>query len=165
MSVYALAGRNIELPVGLKKGVKNPDFIIDGLSADVKTRSQTDIGAQFTGSKSQASKVLAEQLCYDIGSFIRDRMAEGIKQADVLFVDLSERSLSFMAMWDEKKRMKGQVPEPKNGRIIFYCYPRAFGEKKVETFQATFMDLEPLFWDFIKNNKDKIVVRRHRKQL
>ncbi len=161
-SVYAIAGYKLEILTHKKKGVRNPDFRINGLTADVKVRQVLDIRAPFISrNKNQFKSTLAEDLCYSIGHSIQNRLFVGIKQAELLFVDLNSTPLSLMALWDDKHSMAGQIPEPKKYRVIFYCYPQLEGQRKESAFCATYIDFDPLLWEFIKLNQDKIVHTRH----
>ncbi len=169
MSIYCEHGYSVVPTLQQKRGKKNPDFQISGLTADVKVRKANDPGEQFmrpenkvehTEGLSQYSKTLCDELCYDIGYFIQNRLSDGAKQAYVLFVDLNYRSLPFMGMWDDLKRIKGIVPEPKAGRVIYYCYPRIHKETSSQSFYATFIDIDPKLWEFIKTNHDTIIFRK-----
>jgi len=99
-SAYASRGYNIEFLRKSKEG-KTPDLHINGIPADVKVRRQADIGAIHLEKGNTYATKLGDDLCFDIGNSIQNRLYDGIKQAELVFVDLGRRSLPFMVMWDD----------------------------------------------------------------
>ncbi len=155
-AAYTLAGYKIEF-VRKTKGQKSPDFYINGLSADLKVRQRMDLEREFLKRNSNTFQViLGEELCLDVGSTIQNRVYDGIKQAEVLFVDLDNRSLPFMVLWDSESRIKGSIPEPKESRIVYFCKAKLSEDSQRYPLSATYLDFDPKLWEFIKTSDDKI---------
>ncbi len=158
-AAYTLAGHQVEFPPRRKVG-KNPDLLIDGLSADVKVRQSKDLERELCDRKSNAFKVtLGKELCLDIGSTIQNRVYDGIKQAEMLLVDLDKRSLPFMVIWDSESRIKGSIPEPRKARLVYFCRTKLLGDGQRYPLSATYVDFDPKLWEFIRDSGDKIEYR------
>lgn len=158
-STYALAGyTNISYS-------GTPDFIINGILAELKVIKQSDYSKRFDEKETDIfTSYLHEDICYDIGQAIRNRLAGAIKQsAKLVFIDLSVKSL--VAIYSSKAfdSVKNIIPEPKKHRVIYYCKfgPNIFiGRKGVHSFFGTYVDFNPNIWTFMIQRKRKITHKR-----
>lgn len=155
-AAYTLAGYKIEF-IRKKKGQKTPDFYINGLSADLKVRRGMDLGREFLKRSTNTFQlILGEELCIDVGRTIQNRVYDGIKQAEVLFVDLDNGSLPFV-VWDRESKIKGSIPEPKEFRILYFCKTKLYGDSQRYPLSATYLDFDPKLWEFIKTSDNKVI--------
>jgi len=116
-STYAVSGNaNIKFLV-------RPDFMVNEIPAELKVIQQLDMHKRIDElGVDKFSSYLYEDICYDIGQAVRNRLAEGIKQsAEIVFIDLSTKSLSTMFLGKDFDSMRNIVPEPKKYRVIFFC--------------------------------------------
>jgi len=100
----------------------NPDLIIDNFKFDVKTIAESDWTTEINPETGQSDdRLLAEDLCYDLGTFIRNRGYKGIKQADVVFADLSQKAIGrlYIIFGTKSIEISRGLPELKKNRIIF----------------------------------------------
>lgn len=132
-----------------RKNQKNPDLIIDGYKCDIKTIDRADWTADVnldTGTGKE--RLLSEDLCYDIGIFIAKKNSghKGIKQADIIFADLSLKSIGTFFMIFNSIGLKlpfNQLPVLKKNRIIYFS-------RGVRDCKGFYIDIQPEFWKFIK---------------
>ena len=157
-SIYAYNGYDIEYR-SRSKYSKNADVCINGIFADIKVIQQSDF-EQMHREKGRVFKTkLSEDLCYDIGKAIMNRLHDGIKQAELVFIDLSQKSLSSMWLGEEFDATSNIVPEPTPFRVVYFCKigPNVFiGREQVYSFFATYIDMDPRIWDCIKLS-DRII--------
>lgn len=157
-SIYAYNGYDIEYR-SRSKDSRNADVCINGIFADIKVIQQSDF-EQIHREKGRVFKTkLSEDLCYDIGKAIQNRLHDGIKQAELVFIDLSQKSLSSMWLGEEFDTTSNIVPEPTPFRVVYFCKigPNVFiGREPVYSFFATYIDMDPRIWDFIKHS-DRII--------
>ncbi len=145
---------------------KTPDLKINNLNCEIKTLMEWDWTEEMnllTGKGKEKSH--SENLCYDIGIFISKKNSghKGIKQSDVIFADLSLKSLGelfnlpsdlqfddssleeFLKLVEDSRL---ELPELKENRIIF------FSRIKTECF-GFYIDFQPELWSFIKKLERK----------
>lgn len=156
-SVYIFKGYGIQFP-GRSKG-RNPDFFIDGISADLKVIQSGDIGEKHRERGPTFETKLSEDLCYDIGHTIQNRLHDGIKQAQLLFIDLGARSLSGMWLNDELSTIVNIVPEPKEFRVVYFCKMGFIERTPSHSLFATYIDIDPKLWIFVRCT-DKAVTHK-----
>jgi len=160
-STYALNGdTNIKFLGG-------PDFAINEIPAELKVIHQVDWERRFDEKGvDKFSSYLYEDLCYDIGQTIRNRLAEGIKQsAEMVFIDLSMKSLGSLFLAKDFDLIRNIIPQPKKHRVIFFCRmgPNVFiGREGTYSLFASYVDFDPHIWDFIKQSERKITHERIR---
>ena len=153
-SIYTCTGHGIELR-GRSRDSKNADLCIDGIFADIKVIQQSDL-EQLHREKGRVFQTkLSEDLCYDLGKAIQNRLHDGIKQAELVFIDLSQKSLSSIWLSEEFDTTSNIVPDPRRSRVVYYCKigPNVFiGRELTYSFFATYIDVDPFLWDFIKRS-------------
>ena len=157
-SFYACNGYNIEF-LSRSRDTKSADLCINGIPADIKVRQQSDLEKNHRKKGRVFQSTLSKDLCLDIGKAIENRLHEGIKQADLVFVDMPEKSLSSMWLGEEFDTIGNIVPEPKRFRVVCFCQigPNVFiGREQTYSFFATYIDVDPCVWDFIKHS-DRII--------
>ncbi|MCK4783373.1 MAG: hypothetical protein KAV87_06450, partial [Desulfobacteraceae bacterium] len=153
-SIYTYNGHNIEYP-SRSKDSKNADVRINGIFADIKVIQQSDFEPIHREKGRVFQTKLSKDLCYDIGKAIQNRLHDGIKQAELVFIDLSQRSLSSMWLGEEFDTTSNIVPEPMPFRVVYFCKigPNVFIDREqVYSFFATYIDMEPRIWRFIKHS-------------
>ena len=140
---YLRQGSSVAIPLETTEQL-NPDLVIDGWNCEIKTVDESDWTRDIDSStgKGKAS-FLSEDICYDIGQFIskRDSGHKGIKQSDVIFADLSFKSIGWIEKITGIKR--DGFPELKKCRIIYFT-------KKITQFSSFYLDFDPHLWDLIK---------------
>ncbi len=167
MSVIALYYLNKGCVVTIpyeKRDQKNPDLIINDLKCEIKTVLESDWTKKMdplTG-KGEERKY-SENICYDLGTFIANKVARGIGQSEVIFADLSLKhfgDITRTALSDKSaltteelssygnffKILSGtllELPDPKKNRII------VFSRVNTDCY-GFFLDLQFELWDFIK---------------
>ena len=157
-STYAYNGYDIEYPSRSKDG-KNADVRINGIFADIKVIQESDSEPIHRKKGREYKTKLSKDLCYDIGKAIENRLHDGIKQAELVFIDLSQRSLLSIWLGEEFDTTSNIVPEPTQFRVVYFCKigPNVFiGREQVYSFFATYIDMDPRIWDFIKDS-DRII--------
>ena len=95
-------------------------------------------------------------LCYDIGIFLSKEKSryKGIKQADVIFADLTFKSLGmiltdiFREILEQNKEKVCKLPELKKNRIIFFA-------RISNNCIGYYIDIDPTLWDYIKFNDSR----------
>lgn len=130
-------------------------MIINGLDCEIKTIMEVDWEKDMDP-KTGKFKIhtQGENLCYDIGAFISKSKSgyKGIKQADVIFADLSLKSIgSLLAnihFIKDNKNIGCNLPEPKKNRIIF------FSKTQLDCI-GFFVDFDPRLWEYIKIDDSK----------
>ena len=156
-SIYTCTGHGIEFG-GRSRDSKSADLRIDGIFADIKVIQQNDL-EQLHHRKGRVFQTkLSEDLCYDLGKAVQNRLHDGIKQAELVFIDLSQKSLSSIWLSEEFDTTSNIVPDPRRSRVVYYCKigPNVFiGREQTYSFFATYIDIDPFLWDFIKRS-DKI---------
>jgi hypothetical protein len=157
-SIYAYNEYDIEYR-SRSKDSRNADVCINGIFADIKVIQRSDL-EQIHREKGREFKTkLSDDLCYDIGKAIQNRLHDGIKQAELVFIDLSQKSLPSMWRGEEFDATSNIVPEPTPFRVVYFCKigPNVFiGREQVYSFFATYIDMDPRIWDFIKLS-DRII--------
>lgn len=160
-SVYASNDYKIEF-LG-KSNSTSPDFSINGISADLKVIQMTDWGkVHMEKGKKEFKTDLSDDIAYDLGTFIRNRLSEGAKQADMLFVDLTNKSSLMLYLNEKFDQNSDIIPEPKKYRVIYFwrAGPNKFiGRKGIYSFFGTFVDFDINLWNYIKNNNTTITHR------
>lgn len=152
-SVYVSQGYTVEFRD--KSEGKNPDFFVNEIAADLKVIKQSDLEAIHRKRGRVYRSKISEDICYDIGTSIRNRLHEGIKQAELVFIDMSVKSL--LSIWDEEEfdTDGNVVPEPQRFRVVYFCKRGSnvsIGRKKRYSFFGTYIDIDPHLWDFIKQS-------------
>jgi len=164
ISLYYLnKGYDIKIPFEIKNQ-KNPDLKINDLNCEVKTSLESDwtkVIDPFTGKERR--RKYSENLCYDLGTFIKNKGARGIGQSEVLFVDLSLTHLGSIidiglsdisrlppSESSELRELLNiinnsliKLPQPKKDRIIFFARANT-------TCYGFYFDLQPELWNMIK---------------
>ncbi len=119
-SIYACSGFCIEFQ-SRSRNSKSADLRIDKIFADIKVIRQSDF-EQIHREKGRVFQTkLSEDLCYDIGKAIQNRLHDGIKQAELVFIDLSSKSLSSIWLGEEFDTTSNIVPEPRPFRVVYFC--------------------------------------------
>lgn len=157
-SIYACSGYGIEFR-SRSRDSKSADLCINGISADIKVIQHSDLELIQRKRGRVFQTKLSEDLCYDIGKAIQNRLHDGIKQAELVFIDLSEKSLSSMWLGEEFDTTSHIVPEPRPFRVVYFCKvgPNVLiGRAGTYSCFATYVDMDPLVWDFIKRSDRKI---------
>ena len=152
-SIYALNGYEIKF-LTYSSG-KSPDFSINGISSDLKVIQQSDLEAIHMRKGREFRTNLSEDICYDIGMSIRDRLCEGIKQSDLVFIDLGSKSLTSLYLEEKFDSSSEVLPEPKKCRVIYFCRigPNIFiGRKGTFSFFGVFIDFDINIWNYIRNS-------------
>jgi len=165
MFYYLKKGLKVELVI--ENTYKTPDLKINDLNCEIKTLMEWDWTEEMNPLTGKGKKKsLSENLCYDIGTFIEKRNSghKGIKQSDVIFADLSLKSLGELfdlpseiqfddsSLEEHLKLVEDsrlELPELKENRIIF------FSRIKTECF-GFYVDFQPELWSFIKKLERKI---------
>lgn len=145
---YLNEGSEVIIPKE-KKNQKNPDLIIDGYKCDIKTIDRADWTADIdfdTGTGKE--RLLSVDICYDIGTFIAKQNSghKGIKQADIIFADLSLKSIgTFFMIFNSIGRELpfDELPDLKRNRIIYFS-------REIRDCKGFYIDFQPEFWKFIK---------------
>ncbi len=136
-----------------------PDLAINQIPAELKVQHRLDPDTRFEERRADTfSSFVYEDICYDIGRAISNRLPEGIKQsADVVFIDLSAKSLPARYSYKEFELVRNIIPEPRRCRVVFFCKigPPVGREGRYHLF-GTYVDFEPSIWDYIKRNERKI---------
>ncbi|MFX0132206.1 MAG: hypothetical protein ACFFDN_01040 [Candidatus Hodarchaeota archaeon] len=145
---YLNNGYKVSIPFE-KKNQYNPDLIINNLKSEIKTILSSDWTKDIdpeTGFGKECSR--GEDICYDLGTFIGKKNSgfKGILQSDLIFADLSEKSLGELLkdafMYGFKDKIKFILPEPKKSRIIYFY--RYFIYCK-----GYYLDFQPKLWNLI----------------
>lgn len=136
---------------------KRPDILIDGIFCDVKVIQEADWTkealrdehiAEFRKTGWGPSHYISDDVCYDVGMSISNRATKGIKQADMLLVDLSLKSLRRLYEAGVVKEQK--LPDPRKNRVVFFC--RSYGDSSsVFNCFGYYLDFDPSLWDVVKN--------------
>ena len=157
-SIYACSGFGIEFQ-SRSRDSKSADLRISDIFADIKVIQQSDL-EQIHREKGRVFQTkLSEDLCYDIGKAIQNRLHDGIKQAELVFIDMSLKSLSSIWLSEEFDTTSNIVPEPRPFRVVYFCKigPNVFiGREQTYSFFATHIDVDPRLWDFIKRSDKSI---------
>jgi len=141
-------GYNVIFPKEKQKD-NNPDLLINDLRCEIKTIQRADWSREIdpeTGFGEEHSR--GADICFDIGTFIAKEKSgfKGILQGDVVFADLTEKSLGELIAdaitFGRKKEMVYSLPEPKKYRVIFII--RHFTNCK-----GYFLDFQPKLWENI----------------
>ena len=138
---------------------KNPDLFVSKIPADLKVIQQSDLEEIHRKKGRVFESELSEDVCYDIGKAIQNRLHEGIKQGELVFIDITQISLSSMWLSEEFDTLGGVVPVPKRFRVVYFCKigPNVFiGRKQTYSFFGTYIDIEPNMWRFIKRSDRRI---------
>jgi hypothetical protein len=140
---YLRHGSSVVIPPEMKEQ-SNPDLVIDGWNCEIKTVDESDWTRDIDPSTGRGkARFLSEDICYDVGQFIskRDSGHKGIKQSDVVFADLSLKSIGWIEKITGVK--KDGFPKLKKCRIIYFT-------KKITQFSSFYLDFDPQLWDLIK---------------
>ncbi len=158
--------KGFEVEVVTEDTHKTPDLKINNLNCEIKTLMEWDWTVEMDPSTGEGKeKSYSENLCYDIGAFIAKRNSghKGIKQSDVIFADLSLKSLGELfdlpsdLKFDDSSLEKFlklvensrlELPELKKNRIIFFSRigTNCFG---------FYIDFQPELWTLIKKMERK----------
>lgn len=144
----------VEIPYE-KDNKSNPDLIINGLDCEIKTIMEIDWEKDIDP-KTGKFKIhtQGEDVCYDVGTFISKSKSgyKGIKQADVVFSDLSAKSfgnlLANIKFFKDIKKYGCKLPQPKKCRIIYFA-------RSLMDCISFYVDFDPKLWTFIKNDETK----------
>jgi hypothetical protein len=127
----------------------NPDLIIDGFHCELKVVDASDWTGDIDPSSGQGrQRSLSESICFDIGTFLRDKGYKGIKQADVVFADLSLKSLGQVHENGWITANKSGLPALQKHRIVYFV-------KEILRYYGVFIDFDPVLWDLIKNTETR----------
>lgn len=150
---YADDGRKVELFPRTKTG-KEPDLLIDGISSDVKYIQESDFVKKIRGAGgvchvrhgiiSKTKHHTRDDVCFDIARFIQDRCSKGIRQADMLLADLSEKSLRDLN--EIGSLIKRTLPAPMSNRIVLFSWSVYSGHVDA----AYYLDFDPQLWQAIR---------------
>jgi len=84
---------------------------------------------------------------------ISNRAAKGIKQADMLLVDLSLKSLGNLLSRHPLGGVK-ELPEPRGNRVVFFG--RSYADSSsVFNCLGCYLDFDPSLWDIMKYLNEK----------
>lgn len=169
-AIYTSGGYAINFPSKKKVG-KNPDININGINADLKVIHPPDMDKLYKEKGKVFTRKLSEDLCFDIGKAIENRLCIGIEQSDLVFIDLAAKSLkhmfikSMMANYPDKYTLI--LPEPTKRRVVFFVIGllpnnlnrRIEGELPYSFF-GTYIDIDPNLWETVKSNKINIEYKR-----
>ena len=157
---YLESGHNVQLFPKSDTG-KKPDVLFDGIFCDVKVIQEADWTKEalrdehieeFRKEGQGPWHYISDDVCYDVGMSISNRAAKGIKQAEMLLVDLSLKSLPFLYEAGVVKESK--LPDPQKNRVVFFC--RSYGDSSsVFNCFGYYLDLDPSLWDVVKNCNKK----------
>jgi hypothetical protein len=150
---YLRRGHLVELPKE-SKNQKNCDLIIDEIKCDVKSINQFDWSKEalsknrehFIKTGQGLEHNLSEDICFDVGEFIKNRGFNGIKQADLIFVNLSKKSLGTLFRIESIKKI--DLPKLKKYRIIFFS-------NYLLELNGFHIDFSGTIWNYIKENDRK----------
>lgn len=148
---YLNKGSKVKIPHE-KKLQLNPDLIIDNLNCDIKVIEEPDWTYRTDDDKLDLEtgktkmRDVSKDVNYDIGKFIITHGHRGIKQADVIFADLTFKSMGMTFIFNEAKR--NELPSPKKNRIIFFA-------RRNSTCIGFYVDYQPELWSLIKNTNEK----------
>lgn len=135
-----------------KEDQYNPDLLINGIDCEVKVLQEPSWISDVNENGQTKEHDLFLDLSYDLGCFLSKENSgyKGIKQADVVLADLSNRSLSWIKKFMEyqNKFPVSCFPEIKRNRIIYFT-------RKIKEFSGFYIDFQPELWRIIKNNSGK----------
>ena len=85
-----------------------------------------------------------------MGKFLEkvDSGHKGIKQADIVFADLSYQYFGWLKKIQDEKMIKHELPDLQNYRIIFFA-------KKILDFSGFYLDIDPRLWKVIRELNHK----------
>lgn len=168
-AIYASVGYSIEFPIRSKKK-KTPDLIISGIPADLKVIKPSNKGKLYNEKGEIFESKLREDLCYDVGKAIENRLCIGIEQADLVFIDLAAKSLPFMFLGNILQNFPSKysvfLPEPKRFRVVFCCItmlPSNLNRRKKGlpySFYGTYVDMDPNLWNFVRQSDTRITHKK-----
>ncbi len=150
---YVNKGYKVELFPRPKTG-RRPDLLVDAILCDVKVIRESDWTKEaladehrqeFLKTGMSPPHYIRDDVCFDLGMFIRNRGSEGIQQADMLLVDLSLKSLPNLHSLGGVKRQV--LPPPQRNRIVFFCC--AFDTGKVDS--GYYLDFDLSLWEAIRS--------------
>jgi hypothetical protein len=136
--------------------VTNPDLSIKGIKGDVKYITEADFFGRIfkedqgkiyfanKGLRLQRDLRVGDDVCFDIGRFISSRCYDGIRQADMLFADCSEKDLRDLKSWGHSK--PESLPVPRACRVVFFSW--SMYTNLIEN--AYFIDFSKRLWSEIK---------------
>jgi len=158
---YLESGHNVQLFPKSDTG-KKPDILIDGIFCDVKVIQEADWTkealedehiAEFRKTGFGPWHDISDDVCYDVGMSISNRAAKGIKQADMLLVDLSLKSLGNLLSRHPLGGVK-ELPEPRGNRVVFFG--RSYADSSsVFNCLGCYLDFDPSLWDIMKYLNEK----------
>jgi len=134
---------------------KNPDLEISGIKGDIKVIQPTDSFERHSEKGNDFTTKLADDLCYDIGTAIRERASKGIKQAELLFIDLGSKSPIWLTLKEKTVLYTDRLPEPKKYRIIYFWkyHHTNYSENQFPfSFYGFYIDIEECIWNYIQND-------------
>jgi hypothetical protein len=158
-SYYLDRGHKVEIQRESLDG-KNPDLVIDGIACEIKTVRESDWVAEaineneeeFFATGHGKRHDLAKDICYDVGTFSRNRGHKGIRQSDLIFADLSLKSLRRLMRL--AKDIEFHLPELRKHRVIF------FARKNLEC-TGFYIDFDPNLWELIKTADEQYRMGRY----
>ena len=158
---YLESGHNVQLFPTSDTG-KKPDILIDGIFCDVKVIQEADWTkealkdehiAEFRKTGFGPWHDISGDVCFDVGMSINKRAAKGIKQADMLLVDLSLKSLGNLLSWHPVGGVK-ELPDPRKNRVVFFG--RSYSDSSsVFNCLGYYLDFDPSLWDIVKYINEK----------
>lgn len=144
-SVIALhyQNKNCKVEIPFEKGNQyNPDLIINNLKCDVKTVQESDWTISLNPETRMTEDFdLCRDLTFDIGTFISNRSYKGIRQADVIFADLTNKS--FGTLHNSKPNTKLGIPNPEKNRIIVFSM-------QYLNLNGFYINFQPELWNILK---------------
>lgn len=151
VSVYASSGYEVRLLA--KSQQPSPDLSVNGIPADLKVIQATDWGARHANKGNEFTTQLSKDLCYDIGTAIRNRLHEAVVQSDLVFIDLSSKSMGSLYI-DERFDSSDEIlPQPQRYRVVFFCKvgPNRFLDRQGSfSFFGAAVDFDKNLWCFIR---------------
>lgn len=165
-AICCLSKHKVQFPEK-SKDKRNPDLTVDKIPSDLKVIRPPDVKKLHSVRGSEFESELREDLCYDIGKAIENRLCIGIEQADLVFIDLAAKSLpiAFLGIMVNAFPDKYYVviPELRRFRVIFYCMTMlpSNQNRRLEgdlpySFFGTYIDIDPKLWQIVKQGDLKI---------
>lgn len=134
------------------------DFEICGLLAELKViHLENPYGRFEKAGVKQLTPYIADDVCYDIGQALQNRLPEAIAQfAEIVFIDLSSKSLESIFMPKLLHSNENMTPEPRRHRIVFFARtgPYFFVKREgTSSFWGTYVDFDPTLWNSLRERK------------
>jgi hypothetical protein len=146
------------------RGAKKPDLEINNIICELKVRRGTDKTQELLRAcgynkikdipqgETMYSINLMDRFCFEIGTALRNRLFEGVQQAETLFFDLS---LGYQSEIHEKwprDLINAKPVDPKKYRCIFFSNLGQYIENDFD-FLSLFIDFDPKLWHLLGESK------------